>query len=85
MASKFLCECGYTVFTNLFEGHGIYRMVIDNDIDRFEDADSAEAVKDLWFKSQEAIKCKGCGCLYLWNSATKQYDQYKKVEHGHAT
>ena len=78
MASKFKCECGYIVRTNMFEGHGIYRMLSDNEIDQFTDTDSAKAIIDLWFKSQEVIKCKGCDNLHLWDSDLNDYIQYKK-------
>lgn len=79
MASKFICECGYQVRTNMFEGHGIYRMITDNEIDLIDDSESAKSVIDLWLKSQELIKCKGCGSLYLWDTDKKEYIQYKKV------
>ncbi len=80
MASKFICECGYTICTNTFEGHGIGRLLTDNDVDSVDDSSPAREVIDLWLKSQEVVKCKGCGSLYLWNKETKEYDQYKKVE-----
>ena len=79
MASKFICDCGYSVRTNTFEGHGIYRLLSDNDIDQIDDSESARVVKDSWFKAQELIMCKGCGCLYLWNSELKQYDKYELI------
>ncbi len=79
MASKFVCVCGRTVCNNMFEGHGIYRLVSDNEIDKIDDAQSARDVIDLWFKSQECIKCKGCGCLYLWNQEALDYERYTKT------
>lgn len=79
MASKFICECGYQVRTNMFEGHGIFRMVADNDIDSIDETAPAKTVIDLWFRSKELIKCKGCGSLFLWDKELKDYVQYKKV------
>lgn len=79
MASKFLCECGYTVCTNSFEGHGIYRLISDNQISSIEKPISPDELSDLWFSSPEIIKCKGCGCFYSWEQDQKEYVQYKKV------
>lgn len=79
MASKFVCVCGYTVRTNMFEGHGIYRLVSDNEIDKVDDTQPAKAVIDLWLRSKECIKCKGCGCLYLWNQEVMEYVRYTKA------
>jgi len=79
MASKFLCSCGHTVRINLFEGHGIYHLVTDNEIDALKDPINVEEVTDLWFKSPEMIKCKGCGCIYLRDQDRKEYVQYQRV------
>jgi hypothetical protein len=79
MASKFICECGYTVCTNLFEGHGIFFMVSDNFIDEIEYSDTTKSIIDALLKSKKAVKCKSCGDLYLWNVNKKEYRHYKKV------
>lgn len=79
MASKFLCDCGYTVCTNSFEGHGIFRLISDVKVDAMKDPISVREVTDLWFASPELIACKGCGSFYQWDSDLKAYMQYKRV------
>lgn len=79
MASKFVCDCGHTVSTNGFEGHGIFRLISDNEIDALNDPISVREVTELWFRSQEMIGCKGYGSFYQWDGVAQRYVQYKQV------
>ncbi|MCS4307567.1 hypothetical protein M2404_001901 [Rheinheimera pacifica] len=63
----------------MFEGHSIYRMLSDNDVDSIDDSDNAKDLVELWLGSQEVIRCKGCGCLYLWDPSANLYEKYVKV------
>ena len=79
MASKFLCDCGYQVRTNSFEGHGIYSLITDNDLDSVKEPISENDLSNLWFNSQRMVECKDCGTFYLWDNEAKKYIAYKKV------
>ncbi len=79
MSSKFSCNCGNTVCTNSFEGHGIYRLITDIQIDSLKDPITVDEVTTLWFGSPEMIKCNGCGCFYQWSIEDKEYIQYKRT------
>jgi hypothetical protein len=82
MASKFMCDCGNLIYTNLFEGHGIYSLVSDIDFDKLEgDPISRKAVSEMWFWSKRAIECKNCGRLYVAKQAgpPAEYEVYEKV------
>lgn len=79
MASKFICNCGYQVRTNSFEGHGIYSLITDNDIDTLKEPITEKDLSDLWFNSHRMVECKACGTFYLWDKETKKYIAYKKV------
>lgn len=76
MASKFLCECGYVVRTNSFEGHEIFHLISDAQVDALNNPISTDDVLDMWFESQEIIKCKGCNCLHLWDQVSESYVRY---------
>ena len=80
MASKFICECGYQVRTNSFEGHGIYSLITDNDIDTLKEPIMEKDLSDLWFNSQRMVECKGCGAFYLLDKETNNYVAYKKLD-----
>lgn len=68
------------VQTNSFEGHGIYSLITDNDLDKIEDPVSTNDLTDLWFNGQRMISCNGCGALYLWNQENLGYDKYEKSQ-----
>ena len=79
LASKFVCDCGHTVCTNGFEGHAIFRLLSDNEIDALNDPISVQEVTELWFRSPEIIGCKGCGSFFQWDGVGQRYVQYKQV------
>lgn len=76
MASKFLCECGYVVRINAFEGHEIFHLISDKQVDALTNPLTTDDVVDMWFESQELIKCKGCSCLHLWDEVSESYVRY---------
>ena len=80
MASKFLCDCGEVVRTNSFEGHGVYSLITDNDIDKLKEPISEKDLTDLWFNSQKMVECSRCGTFYLWNEENNYYVAYKKID-----
>ncbi len=79
VASKFLCPCGSYVFTNLFEGHGIARLLTDEVVDQVAPDAPAQRLIDLWWQAPALLVCKGCVRLYVWNAQTQGYDAYRRV------
>ena len=62
MGSKFLCDCGETIRTNLFEGHNLKILVSENDIDKQMDE---ENIKRIIEKSEIVVKCNKCNSIYI--------------------
>jgi len=79
VASRLKCECGYAISINSFEGHGICRLISDNQVDSIEGSISADDLVRLWFSSPEMIKCGGCDSFYSWDKNIKEYVQYKRT------
>lgn len=46
MTSKFRCDCGASVRTNLFEGHGVYVLVAEKHVEEDRSDDDANACLD---------------------------------------
>jgi hypothetical protein len=66
MASKFLCRCGETIRTNLYEGHGL-RLLISEELTDIPDLASNEQlqayVSDLVKAAQVVAECPNCKAL----------------------
>ncbi len=65
MASKYTCECGEVVPTNLFSGHGLRLLVPEELLDAEEPESSAQRVDRLVSESHTVAECQKCGKLAL--------------------
>ncbi|HEX8209357.1 MAG TPA: hypothetical protein VF584_04140 [Longimicrobium sp.] len=66
MASKFLCRCGETIRTNLYEGHGLRLLVPEEltDIPDLVSNEQAQAhVSDLVNAALVVAECPNCKAL----------------------
>jgi hypothetical protein len=68
MASKFLCRCGETIRTNLYEGHGLRLLVPEEAIDVRDPVSGEEAqayVNSLVAAAVVVAECPRCKALAL--------------------
>ena len=73
MASKFTCDCGELIRTNLFEGHNLNLMVSENVVNSTED------VSKVIEKSQVVVDCRNCGNRYFIDN-DYNFEKYKKEQ-----
>jgi hypothetical protein len=68
MASKFLCRCGETIRTNLYEGHGL-RLLVPEELtvipDLVSDEQAQPYVSDLVEAAQVVAECPNCKVLAM--------------------
>ena len=65
MASKHACLCGFTIRTNLYQGHSLSLLVPEELTDLPDHlSESAHAIRDrLVLQSQVVAQCPNCGTL----------------------
>jgi len=69
MASKFRCDCGASVRTNLFEGHGVYVLVAEKHVEEDRSDDDANACLDRIVRNGTLVaECPSCRRLALIDS-----------------
>src|SRR5712691_5733060 len=81
MASWVQCKCGESIYTNLFSGAGVYRLVLDSDYDAFERPADDDAFSLLFRSGREVLRCKACGRLIVfWDSSAHGTPTYYSEE-----
>ncbi len=72
MASKYVCRCGETVRTNLYEGHGLHLLVPEAATDLTDEEQQkplADYVSTLVLSARVVATCRKCGCIALVDNA----------------
>lgn len=71
MASKYICDCGEIIRTNLFSGHGVRLLVPEELLDVEETETSTHLVDRLVLESLTVAQCQKCGKLALIDNEYK--------------
>jgi hypothetical protein len=66
MSSRFLCDCGERIDTNMFSGNGTALLVSEVMLEHDLSGVSAEEfVQELILKTQKVVTCRNCDRLYI--------------------
>ena len=66
MGSRITCKCGELVYTNLFSGHNVYRLILDSDYDAFPRPADDDAFSRLLLSGKEVFRCTACKRLIVF-------------------
>lgn len=80
LASKFVCNCGEIVRTNLYEGRGVFLLVPEQLTDVSGDANLNEVLGDLVDQSDIVAICGSCRRLHVIDNkyTIKTYENTEK-------